>query len=660
VALIATFTATVLGQQPRPGPTRQEQPPVFRTDIEAVMVDVLVTDENDNPVEGLTADDFEVFENGKPQVITTFGHANIPVERSEPLPFGAEPDVQTNTRREGHVYLVLLGGTSDAGALRTRHLARQFIETHFGDNDIAAVVMGRTYPGDRQDFTSNRRLLLNAVDRFDGSSIHAWELHDLMTLMARIPGGRKSVVWFTSGAGGIDAFELIDYQGQLLSLGGEQIHAAMAVATQANIRFFVIDPAGLTPDLGSLEHNMNMRALGDMTGGFAHVGSNAFATAFERVVRETSTYYVLGFNSSSRTREGRYVRLEVTVKRPGLKVRSRNGYLQELEYTRLRRVPEPERTPLEAALASPLYTPGVPMRVFAAAYRKSSRDASVALAVEIDASQLDFVQKDGRYSANLEIRHLATDVNHRIYPEYRQRTTIGLDAASYERIRTTGIRIVSQFDVPKKSRYQIRVASASGDRTGSVVYDLEVPDFADGAVTMSNVALTTLTKTGVVSLRPERNRRTTERSRQCRTVLCEPTVRLESTLTTWRASGAGGEANLLNDVLPEPPLASREFAADETLVLFAEVYDNNDRVRRDRAYTIDIAARLHDASGQIVRLVSDQRGSRAARRPSGGHGFTLRLPLDGAPPGAYVLQVEASSSRDESHRAVRNIPVRIR
>jgi VWFA-related protein len=674
---VVCAVATLLAQQPPftprlPPGSGQDAPPVFRSGVEAVQVDVYVTDENDRAVTGLTADDFEVFENDRPQVITTFGHVTLPVERREPLPLGAEPDVQTNTRTEGHVYLFLLGGMRvcsdaepEAVALRTRHLVRQFIDQQFGDNDIAAVVTGRTFPGDRQDFTSNRRLILAAIDRFDGAGPHAWELNELMTMMMRIPGGRKSVLWFTNvGLPGrnpgqaVDPFDLIDHRGGILSQEAEQAHAAMAMATRGNIRFYLIDPCGLTSGM-SAEHNMHFRALANMTGGFAQVGSNTFTAAFERVVRETSTYYVLGFNSSRQKREGRYVRLDVKVKRPGLRVRARTGYLEDIEYVRVRREPDPVLTPLEAALANPLYTAGVPMRVFAAPYRKSSRENTVALAVDLDPAQLTFSEKNGTYSAALEIRHLATDVNHKIYPEYRHRTTMTLDATNHARMREVGLRVVSQFDVPK-GRYQVRVASASGERTGSVVYDVDVPDFADGPLALSGIALATLSKSDAVSLRPERNRRTTQRTRQCRTPTCEATVALESTLTAWSAGGKGGEANLLNDVLPAPPTTRRDFVPDETLALFAEVYDNNGRVRRDPPYTIDVAARLLDASGEIVRLVSDRRESRATRRPSGGHGFTLRLPLEDTAPGTYVLQVEARSGRDPSHRAARSIPIRVR
>src|SRR5262245_5648001 len=474
-ALAGAVLAAQRGAPPRSqGPT----PPVFRGGVEAVQVDVFVTDEHDNPVTDLQQSDFEIFENERPQVITTFATVNIPVEQAPKLPLGAEPDVQTNVRPDGHVYLFILAGTSEENALRTRHLMRKFLDEHFGDNDVGAVITGRTYPGDRQDFTSNRRLLLNAVDRFEGGILDPVELINLMELASRIPGGRKSVVWF--GRPGIDAFGLIDYNGGVLSLGAERAHAAMSIATRANIRFFLIDPAGATAE-GSgeeyLEGRMNYRALAEMTGGFAVQETNRFDEAFTRIVGQTSTYYVLGFNSNGDTPAGRYVNLEVRVKRPGLTVKSRSGYLQPKRYDVWRSTPEPERTPVETAMANPVYTPGIAMRVSAAAYRKTSRVSTVAVAIDIDASHLTFTEKEGTYTAPLEIRHLATDVNHEILPEYREKTTMTLNEEGYRQVQLSGVRVISQFETIKKGRYQLRVASSSGDRNGSVVYDVEVPDF---------------------------------------------------------------------------------------------------------------------------------------------------------------------------------------
>src|SRR5690606_11118849 len=64
------------------GPERQEgqdgqegqEPsrPIFRTDINFVRVDVIVTDKEGRPIEDLTAEDFEVTEDGDPQTIESF------------------------------------------------------------------------------------------------------------------------------------------------------------------------------------------------------------------------------------------------------------------------------------------------------------------------------------------------------------------------------------------------------------------------------------------------------------------------------------------------------------------------------------------------------------------------------------------------------------
>ena len=138
-------------------------------------------------------------------------------------------------------------------------------------------------------------------------------------------------------------------------------------------------------------------------------------------MRETSEYYLLGFESMGQQQQGRHVELEVRVKRPGLTAKSRTGYLEQLDYRRRRRVREPERTAVEAALANPVATAGVPMRVCAAPFKQSGRNATVTLAVDLDASHLDVTRTGDTFSADVELRHLATDVNHRILRQQRAR-----------------------------------------------------------------------------------------------------------------------------------------------------------------------------------------------------------------------------------------------
>jgi hypothetical protein len=538
---------------------------------------------------------------------------------------------------------------------------RKFLETYFGDNDIGAVITGRTYPGDRQDFTSNRRLLLAAVDKFAGEPLDLLELAELMEMTARIPGTRKTVLWF--GGPKIDAFDLIDYQGGVLpTRDAEAAHAAMAAATRGNIRFYLVDPSGIDAEVGKfgpgcVEDTQNYRALAAMTGGFAVTNTNTFDDAFRRLTTETSTYYLLGFESTTQRKNGRYVRLEVRAKRPGLVVRSRTGYLEQLQYNRRRSYTEPARTPAEAALANPMATAGVGIRVFAAPHKGEDGAAVVVLAIDLDASTLTFSKSTTGYSTSVDVRHLAIDSDHKIFPEYRHRATVNVDDQGYLALKKSSIRVISQFEVPK-GRYQVRVAAASGTQNGSVVYDLEVPDFADGPLTLGGISVAAASS-GAITLRAGARRRSNQQSRQCRAANCEPSVILEGSLVPWRTGIDGNDFSPL-DVSAAAPSTNREFAPSETLVLFTELYDNNRRVNREGEYTLLVTSEILDRTGSLVKEVTETRSSRARRRANGGHAFTLRIPLDGLSRGPHVARVKARSDNDPLSLVSRVVPFRVR
>ena len=153
------------------GEQAPQEPPsaTFRSSVEAVQVSVIVTDENDRPVEGLTAADFEVLERSESRPITTFIPMNLPID-DRPTPVG-ELDVRDNTGAAGRLYVIALDQMSADNALRMRHILREFIETHFRAEDSAAVMLLTSGPRDSgQEFTSDSRLLLRAIDRFSGGS----------------------------------------------------------------------------------------------------------------------------------------------------------------------------------------------------------------------------------------------------------------------------------------------------------------------------------------------------------------------------------------------------------------------------------------------------------------------------------------------------------
>src|SRR6202142_910260 len=85
--------AQVLNERPRPGRTAAAAPaeaaddstPTFRSSSRLVVVDVVVTDRDGNPVTGLNQGDFTVLEDGKLQPIQSF-ETHLPVQRMTDVP----------------------------------------------------------------------------------------------------------------------------------------------------------------------------------------------------------------------------------------------------------------------------------------------------------------------------------------------------------------------------------------------------------------------------------------------------------------------------------------------------------------------------------------------------------------------------------------------
>jgi len=191
-------------------------------------------------------------------------------------------------------------------------------------------------------------------------------------------------------------------------------------ANRGNASFYPVDPRGLvvfdepiakpttrgfqpmTPlavDAARLRARLDsLRTLAENTDGLAIVDSNNLAGGMKRVVDDLSSYYLLGYYSNTKL-DGRYHAITVRVKRPGVQVRARRGYLaatpEAMTAGRGRgpAAPKPGELAFEAKVAadaeaaavtaaiSPLagYTREVPLRVQMAVGWKPADAASAAL-----------------------------------------------------------------------------------------------------------------------------------------------------------------------------------------------------------------------------------------------------------------------------------------
>ena len=660
ILVVITSGSIFLIAQPRPqtGAERsapQEPPPTFRAGVRAIQIDAVVTDKDGSPVRGLTADDFEITERGKPQSITTFEAVDIPI-RTQP-PDLADADVVTN-QAEGRIYLIVIDDILATNAQYAKRELRKFLADHFGPGDVAAVMfLNRAHVTAGQSFTSNRRLLIEGIDSVVGYSPAPWDiaqdrvmpgsasplpaerpggepgseaavvgapnrmerLRDLTDFLLKIPGRRKAMV-LVSEAIGFDATDFQDYAGTTMTRAGYAAHAAMTAATRGNIAIYPIHPGGAADADGltgvdKLSATMELRTLAAATGGFAHVNSNNYEDAFSRLVQEQSVYYMLGFNSSEEKDDGRYVPLKVTVKRPGLKVLAREGYIAPFKGKES--ITPPERRPgVESALGSPIPVGGVALRAFAAPFKGKGKTASIVVALEMDPHDLGLTElPDGALRGSVDVRMVATDVRAKIIPQVRQRGQISVSPGARNKVSREGLHILTKTDL-QPGRYQLRIAIGTAQRGGSVVYDLDVPDYSKKELTMS----------GLVLRGPN---------------------------TPDGTSLPKGDA--LEALTRRSPTTTRMFRNADLVTVYAELYE----ARGDRVHDIRVNAVLRSEAGQVLPVASATVSSEDLKKAGDVLRVEPQLPLASLQPGRYVFSLEATSTAG-GDPVVRTVPFSVR
>src|SRR5579862_7790756 len=177
---------------------QQTPHPQFRAGVDLVQVDVTVLDKNHRPVRGLTAADFTIIEDGKPQTIAAFSPVDVPDPPPVPIVAGkpvtwmrdVSSDVQSNDVASGRIVVLLIDDALIPNDPRIVANAKK----------ITKEIVGRLGPGDRmsviftegsrqaQDFTSDRARLQAAVEKMHpGRALwtFGWESILSRTMMAQ-------------------------------------------------------------------------------------------------------------------------------------------------------------------------------------------------------------------------------------------------------------------------------------------------------------------------------------------------------------------------------------------------------------------------------------------------------------------------------------------
>jgi VWFA-related protein len=326
VALVAGLGAQAPQEKPAP-PSGQEQPqpppeqPTFRTGINFVRVDVIVSDRAGNPVADLTQSDFEVLEDGKPQAIETFRLVKIdssaPVETTRQIRSRADEETAA-ADDNARIFVFFLDDyhVRLGNSMAARRPISEFIQNSLSPRDLVAVMYPLT-PLDGVQLTRDHQSVIRTIERFEGRKFNyeprnAIEeryalypaevverirrqvtmsaLEGLSVKLGALREGRKAIVFlsegFTSvlppqmrdpiasmpGVGNPNRGNPMAGMGNLNEdraefLGGVDIQQEMRevfnAANRSNTAIYAVDPRGLATGEFDISENVNMTRSGE-------------------------------------------------------------------------------------------------------------------------------------------------------------------------------------------------------------------------------------------------------------------------------------------------------------------------------------------------------------------------------------------------------------
>ena len=453
--------------------------------------------------------------------------------------------------------------------------------------------------------------------------------------MQQLPG-RKSIVLFAEGFGML--FEERGDSDQIWSAMGRMLNSA----NRAGVIIYTIDPRGLMTGGLTAEDNPEHRDysppgaqfarfdstsavraarrkellstqeqltfVAEQTGGFANLNNNDLNLAMSRVLRDLRGYYLLGYETPQGTAASGWEHdaVRVRVKRPGLKVRARQGLFGPADQ---RPSSEAPADPLLLAALSPFAASDIGMRLTALFGHDAESGPFIRTMLFIDANGLTFTRgDDGRHVTRADIAQLAIGDNGQVLGNWRRTVTLRLTNEQLDEARTHGVIYGTRMAVKKPGAYQVRtsVQDKATARLGSASQFLEVPDVRRGRLAISGVLLQA------------------SRGEESSTAAA-----VEDTATDddrW-------------EILGRPSL--RIFRPGSAVAFAYEVYDGTG----DREPLEATASLLRDGKvvyrGQTDRIDRQAKGPRVKVIPVGG----LLSLGEQMPPGTYTLEVSVSAGK---------------
>ena len=345
---VVLVASAVLSSQQAP-PSSDAGQPTFRTGIGLVRVDVTVSTNRDQPIDDLTLTDFDVREDGVPQVVETMQFVRLTGTRGPgddtSLEIRSPEHAATEAARDDVRLLVILlddyhlryGRLHD---YKLKRLLRDFVTAEMRETDLFAVMDPLT-PIDSLNLTRNRQDVFDRIERFEGrlggfvpprspleeshlylsgaqrerirAEITLSALESLAGYLGALREGRKSVLLVSEGA-------------PLMVDGGtifDRLQRVITAANRGNVTINTLDPRELGESRMASGSNETLAAE---TGGRRLAQSNDYSEGLRAVMSDASSYYLLGYAPKRPVADGKFHEIDVKVKRKGVRVLARKGY----------------------------------------------------------------------------------------------------------------------------------------------------------------------------------------------------------------------------------------------------------------------------------------------------------------------------------------------
>jgi VWFA-related protein len=349
-------------------PVLAQGPPPFRSGTNVIRVDATVIDRSGRAVTSLTADDFEVREDGVLRPISSFTFLSNSGEPSDDrsLPIRSQQHAAAEAARDDvRVFLVFwdeyhIGPFEESVATKTA-LTRAMLSA-FGPTDLVAIMDPLT-PSSAIEFTRDRRALADRVHSLQGrrgvylpprsaaeeaqleavnwraeavepfrNQVTVTAIKATAAHLGTLREGRKTLILVTEGFGvaprgtdfGPGGRGIAPLTRSAMSRSTDDQNTAMdlvRMANDTNTAVHIIDPRGLQI-AGSSPAMLQTVAAG--SGGELHQ-SNDISGVIQRIVGQVSATYLLGYTRDM-LRDGRFHDIKVRVTRGGYDVRARAGY----------------------------------------------------------------------------------------------------------------------------------------------------------------------------------------------------------------------------------------------------------------------------------------------------------------------------------------------